>query len=116
MKDLEKKLRAAIVHGHLRTNRPWKKIIIVVEGVYRLVNTKVRWVVDFWTRTFYLFSMLSFNLTYRMLLFDYLDLTTSTPYTLSNNPDFDFYKNQVIICFYSSLIASNERIKMLLYV
>ena len=38
MKDLEKKLRAAIVHGHPRTNRPWKKIIIVVEGVYRLVN------------------------------------------------------------------------------
>jgi len=57
MKDLEKKLRAAIVHGHLRTNRPWKKIIIVVEGVYRLVNTRVRWVVDFWSRTFYLFSM-----------------------------------------------------------
>jgi hypothetical protein len=37
MKDLEKKLRTAIVHGHSRTNRPWKKIIIVVEGVYRLV-------------------------------------------------------------------------------
>jgi serine palmitoyltransferase len=41
MEDLEKKLRAAIVHGHPRTNRPWKKIIIVVEGVYRLVNKKV---------------------------------------------------------------------------
>jgi serine palmitoyltransferase len=36
MKDLEKKLRTAIIHGHPRTNRPWKKIIIVVEGVYRL--------------------------------------------------------------------------------
>jgi serine palmitoyltransferase len=35
MNDLEKKLRYAIVHGHPRTNRPWKKIIIVVEGVYR---------------------------------------------------------------------------------
>ncbi|CAF3645155.1 unnamed protein product [Adineta steineri] len=38
MKDLEKKLRAAIVHGHPRTNRPWKKIIIVVEGVYSELN------------------------------------------------------------------------------
>jgi 7-keto-8-aminopelargonate synthetase-like enzyme len=37
MNDLEKKLRNAIVRGHLRTNRPWKKIIIVVEGVYRLI-------------------------------------------------------------------------------
>lgn len=35
MADLERKLRAAIVRGHPRTNRPWKKIIIVVEGVYR---------------------------------------------------------------------------------
>ena len=37
MNDLEQKLRKAIVHGHPRTNRPWKKIILVVEGVYRLV-------------------------------------------------------------------------------
>ena len=37
MNDLEEKLRSAIVHGHPRTNRPWKKIIIVVEGVYRFV-------------------------------------------------------------------------------
>lgn len=35
MNDLENKLRKAIVQGHPRTNRPWKKIIIVVEGVYR---------------------------------------------------------------------------------
>lgn len=41
MKDLEKKLRTAIIHGHPRTNRPWKKIIIVVEGVYRLVNEDI---------------------------------------------------------------------------
>jgi hypothetical protein len=38
MNDLEEKLRTAIVHGHPRTNRPWKKIIIVVEGVYRFVS------------------------------------------------------------------------------
>ena len=37
MNDLENKLRSAIIHGHSRTNRPWKKIIIVIEGVYRLV-------------------------------------------------------------------------------
>jgi hypothetical protein len=41
MKDLEKKLRTAIIHGHPRTNRPWKKIILVVEGVYRFVNKEI---------------------------------------------------------------------------
>lgn len=35
MKDLEKKLREAIVDKQPRTHRPWKKILIVVEGVYR---------------------------------------------------------------------------------
>ncbi|XP_060573155.1 serine palmitoyltransferase 2-like [Ruditapes philippinarum] len=35
MVDLEKKLRAAVVHGQPRNHRPWKKILIVVEGVYR---------------------------------------------------------------------------------
>ncbi|CAF0926045.1 unnamed protein product [Rotaria sp. Silwood1] len=42
MKDLEKKLRAAIVHGHPRTNRPWKKIIIVVEGIYSMEGSICR--------------------------------------------------------------------------
>ena len=42
MKDLEQKLRKAIVFGHPRTNRPWKKIILVVEGVYRLVCVLIR--------------------------------------------------------------------------
>lgn len=37
MNDLEEKLRAAIIRGQPRINRPWKKIIIVVEGVYRCV-------------------------------------------------------------------------------
>jgi serine palmitoyltransferase len=37
MNDLEEKLRNSIIRGHPRTNRPWKKIIIVVEGVYRFV-------------------------------------------------------------------------------
>ncbi len=37
MNDLEAKLRSAIVRGHPSTRRPWKKIFIVVEGVYRFV-------------------------------------------------------------------------------
>ncbi|KAK3092967.1 hypothetical protein FSP39_009476 [Pinctada imbricata] len=36
MKDLEKKLCDAVVHGRPRTHRPWKKILIVVEGVYSM--------------------------------------------------------------------------------
>lgn len=35
MQSLEKLLREAIVHGQPRTHRPWKKILIVVEGIYR---------------------------------------------------------------------------------
>ncbi|MED6263828.1 Serine palmitoyltransferase 2, partial [Characodon lateralis] len=34
MQSLEKLLRDAIVHGQPRTHRPWKKILIVVEGIY----------------------------------------------------------------------------------
>ena len=36
-RDLEDKLKKAIVEGHPVTRRPWKKILIIVEGVYRLV-------------------------------------------------------------------------------
>lgn len=42
MNDLEKKIRSAIVRGHPRTNRPWKKIIIVVEGVYSMEGSICR--------------------------------------------------------------------------
>ncbi|CAF1346495.1 unnamed protein product [Adineta ricciae] len=42
MNDLEAKLHAAIVHGHPRTNRPWKKIFIVVEGVYSMEGSICR--------------------------------------------------------------------------
>ncbi|CAF2829932.1 unnamed protein product [Rotaria sp. Silwood2] len=42
MNDLEKKLRTAIVQGHPRTNRPWQKIIIVVEGVYSMEGSICR--------------------------------------------------------------------------
>lgn len=33
--DLEKVIRDAILNGQPRTHRRWKKILIVVEGVYR---------------------------------------------------------------------------------
>ncbi|KAL3873457.1 hypothetical protein ACJMK2_036572 [Sinanodonta woodiana] len=36
MKDLEAKLRDAVISGQPRTHRPWKKILIVVEGVYSM--------------------------------------------------------------------------------
>ena len=35
MADLEKKLQDAVIYGQPRTHRPWKKILIIVEGVYR---------------------------------------------------------------------------------
>ena len=35
VQDLEAKLKKAIVEGHPLTKRPWKKILIIVEGVYR---------------------------------------------------------------------------------
>lgn len=43
MKDLETKLREAVCEGQPRTHRPWKKILIVVEGVYRYNHLCVRW-------------------------------------------------------------------------
>lgn len=35
MLDLEQKLKKAIIEGMPGTGRPWKKILIIVEGVYR---------------------------------------------------------------------------------
>ncbi|XP_076442186.1 serine palmitoyltransferase 2-like isoform X2 [Babylonia areolata] len=42
MKDLEQKLRQAVCEGQPRTHRPWKKILIVVEGVYSMEGSIVR--------------------------------------------------------------------------
>ncbi|KAL7678091.1 hypothetical protein ACOME3_004320 [Neoechinorhynchus agilis] len=39
--DLETKLREAIVYGQPRTHRPWKKILVVVEGIYSMEGTIV---------------------------------------------------------------------------
>lgn len=41
MKDLEKQIRSAIINGQPRTHRPWKKIIIIVEGIYSMEGTIV---------------------------------------------------------------------------
>ena len=39
MRDLERKLREAISQGQPRTHRPWKKILVVVEGLYSMEGT-----------------------------------------------------------------------------
>ncbi|UYV72669.1 SPTLC2 [Cordylochernes scorpioides] len=41
VEDLERLLRNAIVSGQPRTHRPWKKIIILVEGVYSMEGSIV---------------------------------------------------------------------------
>ncbi|QGA21749.1 hypothetical protein EYB26_009460 [Talaromyces marneffei] len=41
MADLEKKLRDAISQGQPRTHRPWKKILVTVEGLYSMEGTMV---------------------------------------------------------------------------
>jgi serine palmitoyltransferase len=38
MVHLERLLRESIVSGQPRTHRPWRKILIIVEGIYRLVD------------------------------------------------------------------------------
>lgn len=40
MQSLEKLLRDAVIYGQPRTRRAWKKILIMVEGVYRYVNNR----------------------------------------------------------------------------
>jgi len=37
--DLETKLRAAIIQGQPKTGRAWKKILIIVEGIYSMEGT-----------------------------------------------------------------------------
>lgn len=41
-KDLEMKLRDAVVDGRPHSHRPWKKILIVVEGVYSMEGSIVK--------------------------------------------------------------------------
>ena len=42
MENLEKVLRNAVVQGQPRTHRPWKRIIIVVEGIYSMEGSIVK--------------------------------------------------------------------------
>ncbi|XP_073409922.1 serine palmitoyltransferase 3-like [Dendrobates tinctorius] len=42
MQNLEKFLREAVVHGQPRTHRAWKKILIIVEGIYSMEGSIVR--------------------------------------------------------------------------
>lgn len=39
MEDLEKLLRECISQGQYRTHRPWKKILVIVEGLYSMEGT-----------------------------------------------------------------------------
>jgi serine palmitoyltransferase len=39
MIDLENKIREQIINGQNKTRRPWKKIIIIVEGIYSMEGT-----------------------------------------------------------------------------
>ena len=39
--DLEAKLKESIIHGQPRLNRPWKKILIIVEGIYSMEGSIV---------------------------------------------------------------------------
>lgn len=39
MRNLERKLREAISQGQPRTHRPWKKILVAVEGLYSMEGT-----------------------------------------------------------------------------
>lgn len=40
--DLEMKLKKAVIEGHPVTRRPWKKILILIEGVYSMEGSIVR--------------------------------------------------------------------------
>lgn len=42
VKDLEHKLRHAIIQGHPRTHRQWSKILILIEGVYSMEGSIVK--------------------------------------------------------------------------
>ncbi|XP_055494891.1 serine palmitoyltransferase 3 isoform X1 [Leucoraja erinacea] len=42
LQSLEKLLRDAVISGQPRTHRPWKKILILVEGIYSMEGSMVR--------------------------------------------------------------------------
>lgn len=46
MKSLENILRESVVQGQPRTHRPWGKILIIVEGIYRYLSRDVKCKLD----------------------------------------------------------------------
>ncbi|XP_055643535.1 serine palmitoyltransferase 2 [Toxorhynchites rutilus septentrionalis] len=42
MKDLERVLRDSIARGHPKTHKPWKKVLIIVEGVFSMEGSIVK--------------------------------------------------------------------------
>ena len=42
LEDLERVLRASIAEGQPRFRRPWKKILVVVEGIYSMEGEMVQ--------------------------------------------------------------------------
>ncbi|CAC5364768.1 SPT [Mytilus coruscus] len=42
MLDLENKLKSAVIEGRPRISRPWKKILILIEGVYSMEGSIIR--------------------------------------------------------------------------
>ena len=43
MTKLEEALKEAVMYGQPRNRRPWKKILIIVEGIYRSVFVDGYW-------------------------------------------------------------------------
>ena len=56
MVDLERKLQDAVIYGQPRTHRPWKKIMIVVEGVYRYDSNLMTYFTLLWSSVCYFFA------------------------------------------------------------
>ena len=42
VEDLERVLRSSIAEGQPRIRRPWKKILVVVEGIYSMEGEMVQ--------------------------------------------------------------------------
>ncbi len=42
IEDLEKALKDSIAYGQAKTHRPWKKILIIVEGIYSMEGSIVK--------------------------------------------------------------------------
>jgi len=82
MSHLEELLHDAVVYGQPLTRRPWKKILIMVEGVYRsdIDVTMVHLFCHFGTQHYFLFLL---KLEDRLLLLVAEKLTRSVKRSLS---------------------------------